>query len=321
MRNSAPRVSIGLPVFNGEAYLEQALDAILAQTFTDFELIISDNASTDRTRQICMEYAARDERIHYYRHEKNLGAARNFNRVFELSTGEYFKWAAHDDLMAPDFLIKCVQVLDADPSVVLCHSNVRFIDQLGKFLADYEIKLGKVSSPRASDRFGELILMHHWCFHVFGLIRRAVLENTSLIASHIGSDRNMLVALALLGRFYDIPEYLFFSRDHPERSLKAMSLHSRAAWFDTSKAGRPVFPRWRIYFEYCRSLGRMSLGSRERLGCYLHLGNWLRLYGKGLVKDLMIALYQTLQFNSSSMSGSETRVLGENLVSKLREHK
>src|SRR3989337_590294 len=118
-----PTVSIGLPVFNGEKYLRQALDSILAQTYQDFELIISDNASTDKTQQICREYVKKDSRIRYYRNKRNLGATRNHNRVFELSCGEYFKWASHDDLLAPEFLSRCVSVLDQDHSIVLCHSK------------------------------------------------------------------------------------------------------------------------------------------------------------------------------------------------------
>ena len=112
MLNNKPRVSIGMPVFNGENYLAEALDSLLTQTFSDFELIISDNASTDKTEEICRAYAVRDQRIRYFRNQENLGASRNYNRVFELSSGEYFKWAAHDDLCAPEFLGRCVDVLD-----------------------------------------------------------------------------------------------------------------------------------------------------------------------------------------------------------------
>ena len=99
-----PRVSIGLPVYNGENFLEFALDSILGQTFQDFELIISDNASTDATESICRRYAAKDSRIRYYRNPNNQGAAQNYNRVFALARGEYFKWAAHDDVCKPNYL-------------------------------------------------------------------------------------------------------------------------------------------------------------------------------------------------------------------------
>ena len=126
-----PRVTIGLPVYNGEQYLVQALDALLAQTYTDFALIISDNASTDRTQEICLAYAAKDARIQYYRNPINIGSAKNFNHVFALSASEYFMWAAHDDYMAPKLVAKCVDVLDRDPTILLCHAWVKIIDEQG----------------------------------------------------------------------------------------------------------------------------------------------------------------------------------------------
>lgn len=288
-----PRVSIGLPVFDGEKYLEESLNSILAQTFEDFELIISDNASNDRTQEICRAYAARDRRIRYYRNGNNLGASKNFNRVFKLSRGEYFKWIAHDDVIAPDFLAKCVEALDQDPSVVLCHSKVAFIDECGKFLAYHDSQLNNIRSPKPQDRFGGLIMMHHWCFHVFGLIRASALKRTSLIAGYVDSDRVLLVELGILGRFHEIPEYLFFSREHQERSIRALpERHMRAGWFDPAKEGKTVFPRWRVLLEYLKIVKRASLSRHQRIYCYMHIGNWLRRYGKGLVKDLMVAAKQ-----------------------------
>src|SRR5262249_60446249 len=104
--------SVGLPVFNGESYLESAITSVLGQTFEDFELIICDNASTDRTAEICNDYAARDSRIRYFRNPRNLGAAPNYNLAFSQARGRYFKWLAHDDRMRPSFLAKTVRVLD-----------------------------------------------------------------------------------------------------------------------------------------------------------------------------------------------------------------
>ena len=119
-----PRVSIGLPVYNGERWLAEALDSLLAQTYSDFELIISDNGSTDDTQAICEEYAARDRRIRYIRQEINRGLAWNWNCVFEESAGDYFKWAACDDLYHPTFLERCVQILDQYPDVAWCHTRL-----------------------------------------------------------------------------------------------------------------------------------------------------------------------------------------------------
>jgi glycosyltransferase involved in cell wall biosynthesis len=121
MKKKNSLVSIGMPVCNGAKFITEALDSILNQTFENFELIVSDNASTDETGKICREYMAKDSCIRYYRSKQNFGAAWNFNHVFKLSSGKYFKWAAHDDVIAPDFPLKCVEVLERDPSVVLCH--------------------------------------------------------------------------------------------------------------------------------------------------------------------------------------------------------
>ncbi|HKJ45099.1 MAG TPA: glycosyltransferase family 2 protein, partial [Balneolales bacterium] len=114
---SRPRVSIGMPVYNGENYIERAISSILAQTYKDFELIISDNASTDKTQEICKMFVGRDNRVRYHRNSKNIGAARNYNIVFRLSRGKYFKWAAHDDELAPAFLEDAVNVLEKNKDV------------------------------------------------------------------------------------------------------------------------------------------------------------------------------------------------------------
>jgi len=272
--SSAPRVSIGLPVYNGEAYLESTIDAILAQTFRDFELIISDNASTDRTEEICRAFAERDPRVAYYRNEENIGAARNFNLTFAHAEGEYFKWAAHDDRIAPDFLARCVEALDRDPSAVLAYSGIRIIDSTGAVRADYEDRLENVTSPQVHLRFADLVLIDHRCYEVFGLIRSDVLGRTPLIGSYIASDRVLLAELGLRGRFHEVPAPLFFSRDHSERSLRAMPFHFRAAWFDPANRGRRVYPHWRFFKEYFGSLRRVNLPLGERLRCYLVMLRW-----------------------------------------------
>src|SRR6267142_5432239 len=101
-----PKVSVGLPVYNGEKYLPNTLKRLLEQDFEDFELIVSDNASTDGTPEICRMFAEQDPRVHYVRNEANIGLAANHNRTFELSRGELFKWAAHDDDFPPAMLAR-----------------------------------------------------------------------------------------------------------------------------------------------------------------------------------------------------------------------
>lgn len=293
MINDKPRVSIGMPVYNGERYLKEALNAILAQTYSEFELIISDNASSDNTPKICQSYAAKDRRIRYHRNARNIGASRNFNSVFELSSGDYFRWAAHDDLIAPDYLLKCVKVLEQDPSVVLCHSKIKVIDESGKILSQPDIREGKGASLRPQDRFYDIITDDRSCLEVFGLIRANVLKMTPLIGSFIASDRPLLAELGLRGRFYIIPECLFFSRDHPERSIRIMPAHHlRAAWFDPANTGKKIFPHWRTFFEYFKCVWRVSLTRYERVCCCLFVLLWLRvdLNWARMISDLFIAV-------------------------------
>ena len=125
MATDRPRLSIGMPVFNGEKYIRCALDSILSQTYKDFELVISDNASTDKTESICLKYKEQDNRIRYYRNKKNIGAPSNYNRVFLLSSANYFKWAAHDDMIAPEYIEKCMEILENDSSGAYPHNSFR----------------------------------------------------------------------------------------------------------------------------------------------------------------------------------------------------
>src|SRR3954471_6298654 len=166
------RVGLGLPVFNGERFLGATLDSVLAQTFTEFELVISDNASTDGTEAICRKYAARDSRIRYLRNEHNLGLSANYTRAFTESKGEYFKWVTYDDLLHPEFLRRCVEVLDSDPSVVLAHSRTYRIDEEGRITGSYDFEMDLLA-PRPEDRFRDLVFVRHSCNESMGLIRRS----------------------------------------------------------------------------------------------------------------------------------------------------
>jgi glycosyltransferase involved in cell wall biosynthesis len=123
-----PKVSIGMPVYNGEPFIREALDSLLAQTFTDFELIISDNASTDGTEAICREYASKDARIRYVRQEENRGALSNFKFVLDEAVGEYFMWAASDDKWAPIFIHQNYQNLINNASCIGSIGKTIFFD-------------------------------------------------------------------------------------------------------------------------------------------------------------------------------------------------
>lgn len=288
MSNHNPCVSIGLPVFNGDQYLAESLESLLSQTYSDFELIISDNASTDGTQDICRTYAARDCRIRYLRNKNNLGAAKNFNRVFELSSGKYFKWATHDDLCAPEFLEQCVGVLNQNNSMALCFSRTREIDENGNGLRNYDSK-PNLSSLKPHKRFYECVCVSHPQVAVFGLIRKRILKKTRLIGNYSSSDRVLLGELTLLGRFHEIPEYLFFKRDHSQQHWRMYhTRHLRQAWYDPSKAEKITFPHWRLLFEHIISVKRAPLTFYERIICYLYLMWWTRLHWRYLAENLIL---------------------------------
>lgn len=155
-RSRTPRVSVGMPVYNGERFVGQALDSLVAQSFTDLEIVISDNASDDGTAAICAEYVRRDARVRYVRSAHNVGLAKNFERVVALSAGHYFKLANADDLCSPDLVARCVEVLDRDPEVVLCYGKTTLIDGEGQTLRPYEDRLG-LRSASVAERFRQVL--------------------------------------------------------------------------------------------------------------------------------------------------------------------
>jgi len=275
MKSSIPRLSIGLPVYNGQNYLTKAIDSILAQSFQDFELVICDNASTDRTAEICQDYAARDRRVRYHRNPSNIGSGRNFDAVFRLSSGgEYFKWAAHDDVLCPTFLEKCVSALDRDSDAVLCQALVALINSEDTVTEVYDPKLTGTQSSRASDRFASIVLQGHMSTDFFGVIRRSALEETFSQRDYVNADHVLLAVLALRGRFIQIPEPLFQHRSHPQRCSEGVAYHQRAVSWDSSNVGKVQYPLWRQYRGYVREMRRQELSPDDRLRCYLHLAHW-----------------------------------------------
>jgi glycosyltransferase involved in cell wall biosynthesis len=285
-RDEAPTLSIALPVYNGERYLREALDSLLAQTFSDFELLVLDNASTDATAAIAQEYAARDPRVRYERNRENVGAARNFNLTVSRTSGRYFKWAAHDDLLDPAFLERCVAALDKDPGVVLAYAKARTIDEYGAPKMDYDPELATDSASPAARV--EALLTYHKCFQIFGVIRRDALEQTNLIGLHAHGDGVLLVHLALLGRFAEIPDFHFFPRQHETQSSSMIGDYwSYARWFDPTLAGKKIFPHWRLFGEYLRVILAAPLSLRDRAATLAAYARMVRLRYGLLRGDIM----------------------------------
>lgn len=276
MTKKKPLVSIGLPVYNGANYLDEAIASIINQSFTDFELIISDNASTDQTAAICEYWFKKDKRIRYIRNEQNLGAIPNFNQLVHLAKGKYFKWAAHDDKLGKEYLEKCVHFLENHPNYVLCCTQVQIVDEFNQKEIPYLHQPKHLSARKTTHRFSELIKNDLDCYEIFGLIRKEILLKTPLFGAYVASDRILRAELGLFGAFYEYPERLFFSRDHADRSIRAMPAHhQRAAWFNPENANKKILPHWKILVEYFKCVQRTRLSILEKSSCKFSIFSWI----------------------------------------------
>jgi len=273
--STVPRLTIGLPVYNGEKYVAESLEALLGQSFPDFELIISDNASTDSTGDICRRYEERDSRVRYFRQPKNIGLAPNHNFVAEQARGELFKWASNDDLYAGDLLERCIDALDKYPDVVLAHSWTAKVDDSGTVIKAFEYPLNTASS-RAPERFRSM-LFDNGGDDDYGVIRTEVLRRTAMKESYHHADRTIIAELALHGRFYQVPDWLYFRREHPGQSGGA-SMRKRCAIMDPRRADRLRHPAVRLYGEYVwayiRAIRHAPLSAAEQRECYRCLAEW-----------------------------------------------
>jgi glycosyltransferase involved in cell wall biosynthesis len=276
--SAVPGLSVGLPVYNGANYLAESFEALLGQSYGDFELIISDNASTDSTPDICQHYAQQDSRIRYFRQPRNIGLAPNHNFAVEQARAELFKWASNDDLYARDLLERCVDALNDNPDVVLAHSWTAMIDGSGAVTKATEYPLA-TASPRAPDRFRSL-LFDDGGDDDGGVIRTKVLRQTAMKESYHHADRTIIAELSLYGRFYQVPDWLYFRRDHPERAERACpTVRSRCANMDPRRADRLRHPFVRLYGEYIwgytSMIRRAPLSPADRRECYRHLAQWV----------------------------------------------
>jgi glycosyltransferase involved in cell wall biosynthesis len=306
---STPLVSVGLFVYNGQRFLEEALHSILNQTFTDFELIISDNASTDRTGEIAQAYAKRDDRIRYYRNEKNIGAGWNARRVYEVATGKYFKWATADDLLEPDLLRRCVEILESDPGCVVAYASTKEVDENGTFIKNYVTPM-RTDSTDPVARFREMLLIYHMCYQIYGVMRMSALRQIPPQGIYVNGDGVLLARMSLLGRFYEISEHLFVSRRHRAQSMAALPVRLKQPrrlrltnryptlpspeWWDPAKTRALTFPEFRQLLEYFLSIYPAPLGAGQKLRCYSMLLPWIKIHFRHMLKDLLIAADQVL---------------------------
>ncbi|MFO0912490.1 MAG: glycosyltransferase family 2 protein [Pirellulales bacterium] len=281
-----PLVSLALPVYNGAAYVAQTIEHALGQTYGNIELVISDNASTDATPQICQEFAARDPRIRYQRADENHGAAWNFNRVIELSRGKYFAWVAADDLIAPTFVEKAVDLLEADSSIVLAMPRAAVINSkselivgdcdqgarmsTGEILTDevFPDRWDYLSSKSAASRYYGVIVLSRRCYELFAVIRTDALRKTPGLRPFPNSEKVFLAEMSMLGRMVQIPETLFFSRWYNERFTNNPQASVQNSHWKPKSKKRFVWPHQpACAWGYLIAPWRYPLSLSERIAC------------------------------------------------------
>jgi len=337
--NAIPRLSIGLPVYNGEEYLAQSIEALLGQSYEDFELIISDNASTDSTADICRRYGRQDSRIRYIRQARNIGLSPNHNFVLQQSRGEFFKWAAADDLYGRDLLKRCVDALDEHPGVVLAHAWEAAIDGAGNVTQAMDYPLA-TDSPRAPDRFRSILFGSSGLFESsdpqarglirvdnsgilracdeYGVIRTSVMRKIAPLGSYHHSDRIVVCEIALHGRFHITRDWLYFRRDTPDRTYnQSPKLRHRCEVMDPVRANRLRHPTARLVAEYfwgyIAAIRRAPLSPADRRECYRSLSQWIldRASSKIIPRHLVPAADQLSAADNSHAVSVRAVVAGQ----------
>jgi glycosyltransferase involved in cell wall biosynthesis len=258
-------LTVGLPVYNAEKYLPAALDSILGQTFVDFVLIVSDNASTDGTEEIVRAYAGMDGRVQYERAPENRGLVWNFNHVFSRCRSEFFRWAASDDMVAPTCFERCIATLrDAPPEVVLAYPRTTLIGPQDEPLGDIDDGLD-LRSDAPHRRLRQVVLNMVYGNVIFGVMRSTALRQTRGHGNYPSADRVLVAELALLGQFREIPEALFLRRRHETMSrTPEMTAAEYARHLDPANV-RGENEQWRLFREHLNAIRHVPLTRRERL--------------------------------------------------------
>lgn len=273
-----PKVSIGVPVYNGEAYIEVALRSLLAQTFEDLEVVISDNASTDATEEICRRIMAEDARIRYDRAPANRGLVWNHRRVLQMAVGEYFMFAPHDDWFAPEYVKRAVQALDSDPEVTFAHAVTVLVDAQGLEIGRERTRQ-RLQDPSPSTRFWDVLTVQggiNW----YGLTRRRLMERIGQYEALPRSERVVIAELSLWGPFVLLPAGLYYRRIH-EGQATALRRDRRAelrrldpAKADGWRATTPAMLAGYVLL-FAGAVARAPMSVRERVRAFLLIGRWI----------------------------------------------
>lgn len=255
MEDKETLVSIGMPVYNGEQSIRKALDSLLSQTYTNFELIISDNASTDNTGKICRDYANKDKRIRYVRQKENVGIVRNFPFVLNEAKGRYFMWAAHDDWWAPSFISTLKTALEKHPNYGVAMSSIERVREDGTIL-EKVLFTGNDDLTRLNycAVLLRLFTKKFPVFFMYGLFRanliKKILERPS--PQTTGGDKIIIAEASLATHFYSTPRILH------RRTERFKADYTAEIYNEFKGASRP---REKWASNYAREMLRRLVGS------------------------------------------------------------
>ncbi len=269
-----PTVSVAMPVYNSEKYLAESIEAHLKQTYQDFELILTDNASTDRSEEIGREYASKDARVKYHRNPQNLGAAGNYRRGFELAEGPYFRWSPSDDLISPNLLQSAMDVLEGDPSIFVAYGRTKLIDDKGNITGDFDENLHLMEN-RPSERWKKARRNLRLGNLQYGLSRTEILRKTGLIRNYTGGDFPLIAEMALYGKFFEISDAFFYRRMHEKASSAMKSSADLMAYFDPQKRDKLFLYNWVHWGANLRSIARAPISVGEKLRAFSFEARWL----------------------------------------------
>lgn len=262
---NGPPVTLGVPVYNGEDYFQESLAAIQEQDFTDLEVLIWDNASTDATQDIARDIVAQDERFRYHRNDENVGGAINSNLLLAEARAPLFKWAYHDDIMDPTMVRRCVEVLDeGGPEVVLAYPRVRLINRVGDIVGEHSDADLDIASDDPAERVRE-ILVRFVTQTQFGVMRTAAARAAGGVSVDVAGEIVLPLALALRGKLELVPEQLLLIREHEDRHGGDRA--SEVAWVDPSRPSVP-FPYSRATWLFLKAIAEAPLTAHQRRTCY-----------------------------------------------------
>lgn len=283
---ASAKVAIGMPVYNGERWIRPTIESILGQTYTDIQLVVSDNASTDRTGKICEEYAATDSRVRYFRNPENVGVYRNYDLAFERTSSEYFKWCAVGDACDPMFIEKAVAILDRSPDAVLVHSKTKLIGDIRgdpqRYLSDLNL-----TDKDPSVRFRQYLTRVRLNNVMNGLIRSEQLRQTSLNQIFHASDKCMMAELALRGNFIEIPEELFFRRMQPETSTALKSSDEADEFFGNEPKSPATLSKWKLEISLLKGVLSSPIRITQKLSSLLFVFRDMILTRKTLYNEIV----------------------------------